>query len=378
MGLADLRDRACIVGVGDTPQGSVPEKTGDELAIDAARAALDDCGLNKDDIDGLFVQPSYGRQGDYLKVGLMLGLNPKVGGAVEASGATGCYMLQHAALLLNAGMAKYILLVYGTNQKTNRNRFGGALLEEHAPYGGFNPSGPFAFAFRRHMHLYGTTEEQLAVIAINQRTHAGLNPKAVQKTPLTLDDYMNARYIVWPLRMFDYCYITDGGHAFILTTPERARDLKKPPVSIRGMGRQEAFRAYETPDLVMQSFQQEAVAKMVFDMADMSVKDIQALYVQDAYSPAVIAALENYGFCPRGESGRWIQDGRIGLGGELPLNVNGGQLSETYMVGWQNTCDAVRQLRGECGPRQIRDVERIMCTYTGGLREHAGALILRR
>ena len=378
MGLAELRDRVCIVGVGDTPQGSVPDKTGDELAIDAARAALEDCGLNKDDIDGLFVQPSYGRQGDYLKVGLMLGLNPRVGGAVEASGATGCYMIQHAALLLNAGMANYILLVYGTNQKTNRNRFGGALLEEHAPYGGFNPSGPFAFAFRRHMHLYGTTEEQLATIAINQRRHAGLNPKAAQKTPLSLDDYLNARYIVWPLRMFDYCYITDGGHAFILTTPERAADLKKPPVFIRGMGRQEAFRAYETPDLVMQSFQQEAAARMVFGMADMSVRDIQALYVQDAYSPAVIAALENYGFCPRGEAGRWIQDGRIGLGGELPLNINGGQLSETYMVGWQNTCDAVRQLRGECGPRQIQAVERIMCTYTGGLREHAGALILRR
>jgi acetyl-CoA acetyltransferase len=308
----------------------------------------------------------------------MLGLNPKVGGAVEASGATGCYMIQHAALLLNAGMANYILLVYGTNQKTNRNRFGGALLEEHAPYGGFNPSGPFAFAFRRHMHLYGTTEEQLATIAINQRKHAMLNPKAAQKTPITLDDYMNARYIVWPLRMFDYCYITDGGHAFILTTPERAKDLKKPPAYISGMGRQEAFRAYETPDLVMQSFQQEAVAKMVFDMAEVTTKDIQALYVQDAYSPAVIAALENYGFCPRGESGNWIQDGRIALGGELPLNVNGGQLSETYMVGWQNTCDAVRQLRGEGGARQIDDVERIMCTYTGGLREHAGALILRR
>lgn len=223
MGLAELRDRVCIVGVGDTPQGSVPDKTGDELAIDAARAALEDCGLNKDDIDGLFVQPSYGRQGDYLKVGLMLGLNPRVGGAVEASGATGCYMIQHAALLLNAGMANYILLVYGTNQKTNRNRFGGALLEEHAPYGGFNPSGPFAFAFRRHMHLYGTTEEQLATIAINQRRHAGLNPKAAQKAPLSLDDYLNARYIVWPLRMFDYCYITDGGHAFILTDHPRAR-----------------------------------------------------------------------------------------------------------------------------------------------------------
>jgi acetyl-CoA acetyltransferase len=378
MDLRDLRDRICIVGVGDTPQGVIPHKTGDELAIDAARAALQDCGLKKDDIDGFFAQPSYGRQGDYLKLGLMLGLNPRVGGAIEASGATGCYMIQHAALLLHAGMANYVLLVYGTNQKTNRNRFGGALLEEHAPYGGFNPSLPFAFAFRRHMHLYGTTEEQLAAIAITQRQNAILNPKAVQKTPITLSDYMNARYIIEPLRMFDYCYITDGGHAFVLTTADRAKDLRKPPVYIRGMGRQEAFRAYETPDLVMQSFQQERVAQRVFPMADMTVKDIQALYVQDAYSPAVIAALENYGFCPKGEAGRWIQGGRIALDGELPVNANGGQLSETYMVGWQNTCDAVRQLRGECGPRQIKNVERIMCTYTGGLREHAGALILRR
>jgi acetyl-CoA acetyltransferase len=378
MDLRDLRDRICIVGVGDTPQGAIPHKTGDELAIDAARAALQDCGLKKDDIDGFFAQPSYGRQGDYLKLGLMLGLNPRVGGAIEASGATGCYMIQHAALLLHAGMANYVLLVYGTNQKTNRNRFGGALLEEHAPYGGFNPSLPFAFAFRRHMHLYGTTEEQLAAIAITQRQNAILNPKAVQKTPITLSDYMNARYIIEPLRMFDYCYITDGGHAFVLTTADRAKDLRKPPVYIRGMGRQEAFRAYETPDLVMQSFQQERVAQRVFPMADMTVKDIQALYVQDAYSPAVIAALENYGFCPKGEAGRWIQGGRIALDGELPVNANGGQLSETYMVGWQNTCDAVRQLRGECGPRQIKNVERIMCTYTGGLREHAGALILRR
>ncbi len=378
MSLNNLRDEICIVGVGDTPQGAVPNKTGDELAIDAARAALQDCGLKKDDIDGLFVQPSYGRQGDYLKLGLMLGMNPRVGGAVEASGATGCYMIQHAALLLHAGMANYILLVYGTNQKTNRNRFGGALLEEHAPYGGFNPSLPFAFAFRRHMHLYGTTEEQLATIAINQRQNAILNPKAVQKTPITLDDYMSARYIVEPLRMFDYCYVTDGGHAFVLTTADRAQSLHKQPVYIRGMGRQEAFRAYETPDLVMQSFQQERVAKMVFEMAEVGPKDIQALYVQDAYSPAILAALENYGFCPKGEGGRWIQGGRIALGGELPINVNGGQLSETYMVGWQNTCDAVRQLRGECGPRQIKDAELLMCTYTGGLREHAGALILRR
>jgi acetyl-CoA acetyltransferase len=246
----------------------VPDKTGDELAIEAARAALQDCGLKKDDIDGLFVQPSHGHQGDYLNVGLMLGLNPRVGGAVEASGASGCYMIQHAALLLYAGMAHYVLLVYGTNQKTNRNRFGGALLEEHAPYGAFNPSLPFALAFRRHMHLYGTTEEQLATVAITQRAHAGLNPKAVLRTPITLDDYMSARYIVAPLRLFDYCYITDGGHAFVLTTAERARDLRKPPAYLRGFGRQEAFRAYETPDLMMQSFQQQRAASMVFPMAE--------------------------------------------------------------------------------------------------------------
>src|SRR5213078_3451221 len=149
MGPRDLRDQVCIVGVGDTPQGAIPDKTGDELAIDA-------------------------------------------------SGATGCYMIQHAALLLHAGMANYILLVYGTNQKTNRNRFGEALLEEHAPYGSFNPSLPFAFAFRRHMHLYGTTEEQLATVAITQRAHAAMNPKAALRAPITLDDYMSARYIVAP------------------------------------------------------------------------------------------------------------------------------------------------------------------------------------
>jgi acetyl-CoA acetyltransferase len=117
MGLRDLRDRVCIVGVGDTPQGVVPDKTGDELAIDAARAAVEDCGLKKDDIDGLFVQRSFGHQGDYLKVGLMLGLNPKVGGALDASGATGCYMIQQAVLMLHAGMANSVLLVYGTNME---------------------------------------------------------------------------------------------------------------------------------------------------------------------------------------------------------------------------------------------------------------------
>jgi acetyl-CoA acetyltransferase len=378
MGLQDLRDQVCIVGVGDTQQGAVPDKTGDELAIEAARAALHDCGLKKDDIDGLFVQPSYGRQGDYLKVGLMLGLNPRVGGAVEASGATGCYMIQHAALLLHAGMAQYVLLVYGTNQKTNRNRFGGALLEEHAPYGGFNPSLPFAFAFRRHMHLYGTTEEQLATVAITQRSHAALNPKAVLRTPITLNDYMSARYIVAPLRLFDYCHITDGGHAFVLTTADRAKDLWKPPVYIRGLGRQEAFRAYETPDLVMQSFQQQRVARMIFPMADVTPKNIQALYVQDAYSPAIIAALENYGFCPVGEAGRWIQGGRIALGGELPVNVNGGQLSETYMVAGKTLVMRSASCVASVAPRQIPHVELVMCTYTGGLREHAGALILRK
>src|SRR5437867_11710558 len=217
MGTRDLRDQVCIVGVGDTPQGAIPDKTGDELAIDAAKAALLDCGLRKDDIDGLFVQRSYGGPGGYLKVGLMLGLNPRVGGAIDGTVATGAYMNQHATLLLHAGMANYVLLVYGTNQKTNRNRFGEALLEEHAPYGAFNPSLPFAFAFRRRMHLYGTTDEQLATIALNQRQHVLLNLKLPQRTPLTLDDYLSARHVVWPLRPFDYCYITDRGHAFVLT-----------------------------------------------------------------------------------------------------------------------------------------------------------------
>ncbi len=378
MPLHELRDRACIVGVGDTPQGSLPDKSGDELGVDAFKAALDDSGLDKSAIDGLFVQKSFGGQGDYLRLGMTLGLNPKVGGTLEGSGATGAHLLMHAAQLLASGMATHIAVVYATNQRTNRNKFQGGGLDDLAVYGLFNPSGMFAMAWRRYMYLYGATEEHLGAIPVHEYKYANMNPKAVQKRELGLEDYLASRYIVWPLHMFDYCYITDGGHCFILTTPDRAAGSAKPPVYIAGMGRQEAFRAFETPDLVMQSFQQKATASMAFEMAGMGPSDIDALYVQDAYSPAIIAALENYGFCKEGEAAFWVQNGRMDIGGDLPINVNGGQLAETYMVGWQNTCDAVRQLRGEAGVRQVPGVERILSTHTGGLREHAAALVYRK
>jgi len=380
MSLRDLKDKVCIVGVGDTPQGAFPDKTGDDLAAEAFSNALADCGLKREEIDALFVQTSWGGQGDYRNVGLTLGVQPKVGGAASRQHATGCYLIQQAALLLNAGMANYAAVVYGTNQRSNRNLFAAAPSELHAAYGIFNPSWEWVFYYRRYMYLYGTDESLLGQIAVHQRKYARMNPKAVQRRPLTMEDYLSSRYVQWPLHMYDYAYITDGGHCFILTTAERAKDLKKPPIYIMGMGTNEVLPSLELYDVHLRRSIHEPSGKMAMEMGGVSHKDIDALYVMESYTPGVIAGLENYGFCREGEALSWIANGRIDIGGELPVNINGGETSETYMVGWQNTCDAVRQLRNEAQERsrQIPNAEVIMCTYMATYFEHAGCLILRR
>jgi acetyl-CoA acetyltransferase len=376
--LGGMRDKACIVGLGQTKQGKLPGMSADEIAIWAFRLALDDSGLKKEQIDGLMVQESYGGGGDPVKVGREIGLNPKIGTSVIATGAAGAAMIQYATMVVAAGMANYVAVMYGTNQSTNRNRFATGNPDAQAPFGMFNPGAGAAMGFRRRMALYGTTERQLGTVTVTQRKHASMNPVAVLKDPLTIDDYLDSRYVIAPLRVYDFCHITDGGHCVIVTTPERARDLKQPPVMIMGMGRCDALQQWAMPDkAVMQKIQRET-AEMVYEMAGIGRNDIDALYVQDAYTPAVLSAIENYGFCKEGEAGEFIQGGRIELGGELPVNLNGGQTSETYMIGWGHTADTIRQLRGVCGPRQVANAEIIQCTYSGNLSDHTASIIYRR
>ncbi len=379
MGLEEakrVRDKVAIVGVGTTRQGTIPDKDGNEIAVDAFKLALDDAGLKKEDIDGLITCKSFGGLGIDTQIAHLLGMNPRYSATLDYG--TCNFSLHLATSVIMAGLADVVACVYGTNQRSNRNRFAGG-REDSAAYGFFNIAGPAAMAFRRHMEVYGTTQQQLGAIAVAQRKHANLNPNAVMTgRPLSIEDYMASRYIVWPLHLYDICLITDGGSCFIVTSAERAKSMKKQPVYLMGMAENSGgLRDMQNPDNLMRPWIKE-VAKQIYPAAGVTQKDIDALYIQDPTSIWPLQMIEWYGFCGEGEAGSFIQNGRIELGGELPLNTNGGQLSESYLWGWLHIPEAVRQLRGECGPRQINPRPEIAqyCSTMGFSK--AASSILRR
>ena len=373
--LSKLRDQVAIVGVGTTRQGTIPGKDGNEIAVDAFKLALDDAGLEKEDIDGLLTCRSFGDLGVDTQIAPMLGLNPLYSATLDYG--TCNFSLHFAAMLIAGGFAHTVACVYGTNQRSNRNYFaGGGSADYTLAHGLFNIAGPASMALRRHMHEYGTTEEQMSAIALTERKHASLNPIAVMRDELTKDDYLNSRYIVAPLHLFDMCLITDGGACVIVTSAERARDMKQPPVYVMGMAENTALRDFQNDDQLMRPFIQ-TVADQVYPAAGVSRDDIDALYIQDPTSVWVLQMLEWYGFCGIGEGGSFIQDGRISMDGELPLNTNGGQLSESYMWGWLHIPEAVRQLRGQAGPRQIEGAEIVQYCSTMGFSK-AASTIMRR
>ena len=376
MGVAELerlRDRFAIAGVGTTRQGTIPEFTGDELAVEAFRLALADAGISKDEVDGVITCPSYGGQGTDGKVVPLLGINPRFSANLDYG--TCNFSLHLAAMAINAGFADVVACMYGTNQKSGGNRFNAA-SDYTAAYGLFNIAGTASMALRRHMYQYGTTEEQMAAIAVTFRKHASLNPLAVFQKLITTDDYLESRYIVKPLHVYDMCVITDGGSCLIVTSAERARSMQKPPAYLMGMAEQFAPREIQNDGHLMRSFIGK-VAERVYPAAGITNNDIDALYIQDPTSVWPLQMLEWYGFCGLGEGGAFVQDGRIGLGGELPLNTNGGQLSESYMWGWLHIPEAVRQLRGEAGPRQVPNAEIAQYCSTGGW-TRAASTIMRR
>jgi len=358
-GAKDLRGRVAVVGVGTTPQGELPGRSGDEIAIEAFRLALEDARIDKSEIDGLITCKSFGGGGIDTEIGRLAGLNPSYSATLDYG--TCNFSLHLAVMAIAAGFARTIALMYGTNQRSAGNRFrvipGSSMLGSLAlPYGFINVAGPAALAFRRHQHLYGTTERQLGMIAVTLRQYARLNPLAVFQDPLTIDDYMASRYIVRPLRRPDICMISDGGACLIVTDRDRARDCPKPPVYVLGMAQQTALREYENQDQLMRPWIR-SVADRVFRNAGIGRDEIDVLFVQDATSVWILQMLELFGFCGEGEVGPFLESGAIGLGGSLPVNTNGGQLSESYMWGWLHLAEAVRQLRGESGERQVRGAQ---------------------
>jgi acetyl-CoA acetyltransferase len=356
----ELAGRVAVVGVGTTRYGKLPEYDAYDLGVWALKAALEDCGLGFEDIDGLIIN----RIPDYQRFGEITGINPRYTSITPGQGRFSGICIQTAVAVINAGLASTVALVYGNNGRSAGDAYGGASDAYGSggaglwfPYGMTSPGAFHALMMRRHMEEYGTTTDQLGAIAVTFRRHASLNPDAVMRTPFTLEEYRAARYICEPLRLLDYCLINDGGVAMILTSAERARDLVQRPVYVRGFGQASALAGSTFPPDDYWRAPMRQVAEDVYGMAGAGPRDMDALMIYDNFTPTVLFSLEGFGFCAPGESGPWVGGGHLALGSEFPTNTSGGHLSESYMQGWALNVEAVRQVRGECGARQVKDAK---------------------
>jgi len=284
--------------------------------------------------------------------------------------------LHLAAMAIASGMATTIALLYGTNQRSAGNRFravAGSGAESLGLHGFHNIAGQGALAFARHAHLYGTTQEQLGWVSVTERAHAQLNPAAIFRTPLTIEDYLAEPYLVAPLRRSDVCMISDGGACLIVTSADRVASASTQPVYLLAMEQATGLRQYQNPENLLRPW--VSAMTTIYASAGLSRADVDVLFIQDPVSVWVCQMLELFGFCGPGESGPFVQEGRIRLGGEIPVNTNGGQLSESYMWGWLHLCEAVRQLRGECGDRQVADATFAQYCSTKGFEKAATSIL---
>ncbi len=360
-----LKNVAAVIGVGESDYvadharvraGEKPHDSNGYAAI-AFKRALDDAGIGRDDVDGLIVGPTVA----YERIGEVLGINPTWGGQQDAMLA-----VIEACMAIKSGLATCVAIVYGNDQRSAAVQYGGPeamggnlflSYVYHAPWGFTSQGSLYAMMFRRFSELTGCTERHLGEVAVAQRLAASLNPGALMRKPITLDDYMASPYICEPLHLFDYCLINDGGVALIICEAEKAKRIAaKKPVAIHGVGRFDLNRGATSLEPRLLDFYrpaQEACAKQVYDMAGLGPEDMDAVQIYDSFSCHIPFALEGYGYCRSGDVGRFMSEEGIALGRKLPVNTGGGHLSHSYMQGWNHQVEAVRQVRGECGPRQV-------------------------
>jgi acetyl-CoA acetyltransferase len=367
---------AAIVGIGCSRFGRGLPESQLALAAIAFKAALADAGLERSDVDGLSIHLGWPLGPDYDRVAEAFGLDIRYVNQSWLHGRFVTNALQHAALAVSAGLANVVACVTAVSFTRERgflggpgdvegNREEGGTHGEAPPYGLTAPAGGAAIAMQRYMHLYGATSAQLAAVPIAMRKHAGKNPAAIMREPLTLQAHQAARMVVDPLRLFDCCLISDGAAVVLLARGERARDLKQKPVRIVGMqgtraGREEFIFAPRGLGINQQSGVRtaaRAIDREVFAHAGVTHTDVHGFYTYDAFSPLVLFALERFGYCGPGEAAAFVQDGRIELTGALPTNTSGGLLSEAHVAGWNSICEMVRQLRGTAGATQIPNAQ---------------------
>ena len=371
------RGAAAIIGVAESDLGAVARDMSPiDLMAQGVQRALADCGLRLRDIDGLLCATAQSRTSG-LSLAEYLGISPTFIDTTILGGSSFMFHIAHAQAALQLGLCNVAVIAYGSTQRTVGRRQ--ASVREYNPYETpfrpFLPSTAYALAASRHMHEYGTTREQLAAVAA--RRWALLNPAAWEKEPLTIDQVLSARMISYPFTMRDCCLVTDGGGAVIMTSAERARSLKKPPIYVLGCGQAITHANISSmPDLTVTGAVQSG--RQAYEMARLGPANIDAVELYDAFTINTILFLEDLGFCPKGEGGRFVEGGRIAPKGALPVNTNGGGLSYCHpgMYGLFLLIEATRQLRGECGARQVEGCQTAIAHGNGGVLSSQSTVIL--
>ena len=368
MSMESMRGKSAIVGMATAGIGEAPGFSAMELLGQAAVKAVNDAGLRLQDIDGVFAATS-SHAFPTMSVVEYLGLKPRFFDGTNVGGSSFEMHLLQATLALEAGLCDAALICYGSNQRTA----GGRLVSmsepqwHETPYKPRHPITAYGLATSRHMAEFGTTREDLAEVALAARGWANLNPEAFARGPLSKDEVMSARMISDPLTKSDCCLVTDGAAACVLVRADRAKNLPGKPVYFMGAGGANYHRSIVAmPDLTTTAAAESGPRAM--EMAGVSQKDIDVVMLYDAFTINTILFLEDLGFCPKGEGGRFVQDGRIAPGGELAVNTNGGGLSCVHpgMYGLFLIAEAVAQLRGEAGERQQEDCTVALCHGNGG------------
>jgi acetyl-CoA acetyltransferase len=375
-----LRGRVAIVGVGESDEhGRLPHKSAFALHAEAARNALADAGLGKADVDAVFTAGLWMA----TEAAEYLGIRPRWADGTQIGGCSFIAHVEHAMAAIAAGACEVALITHGESGASRigmpGTRFGAdsVRLQFEAPFGLAGPPTGYALAATRHMHEFGTTSEQLAELAVATREWAQLNPRAIMRDPLTVADVLASRVIASPLHLLDCCLVTDAGGAVVVASAERARDLPRQPVYVLGAGEASTHvMVSQMPDFARWEAARLS-GERAFAMAGVAREDVDVAQLYDAFTIVPIMGLEALGFCQPGEGGPFVAGGRTAPGGAFPMNTNGGGLSYTHtgMYGIFTLIEAVRQLRGECGPRQVPGAKVALCHGLGGMFSSAATLI---
>ena len=382
-----LRDKACVTGIGETAYVRGSTKTAFELQMEASLKAIRDAGLDPRQIDGVIpIGIVSGTAEDFIDNFGITDL--RFSALVPHGGASPAMALQAAAAAVAAGVCNHVLIAFGRNVTGAATTKAGARIhtmpqfhyvtEFEYPLGNVAPAQIYAPMARRHMELYGTKVEHFGEVAVAHRQHALLNDNAVMKKPITLEDHANSRMISDPFRLLDCSLESDGGAACIVSSAERAADMRHRRVFISGVAEghpDQPGSITQRPD--MTSLGIAKAAERAFRMAGVTHADIDVAEIYDCFTYAVIRQLEDMGFCKKGEGGPFVEGGRLRLGGALPTNTHGGLLSQAHVWGLNHIVELVRQLRGDAGRAQVQDAQVGLVTGYGDLGDGAVAIMRR-